>query len=135
MPTASAVVADLVGVALGTTPLLFKKLRIFPDNAPPASVQPFDQTQSRYYLRLTVKDEPGVMGQVTQILGQHGISLSAVLQRETDESQQVPVVITTHKAAEGAIRDSLKTLDALPTVVPTTACLRVIDQPKEFAGG
>ena len=135
MPTASAVVADMVGVALGTTPLLFKRLRIYPDSTPAAAVQPFEQTQSRYYLRLTVKDEPGVMGQVTQILGRHGISLSAVLQRETDESQLVPVVVTTHKASEGAIRDSLKSLDALPTVVPATACLRIVDQPKEFAGG
>ena len=134
MPTASAVVADMVGVALGTTPLLFKKLRIYPDSTPAAAVQPFEQTQSRYYLRLTVKDEPGVMGQVTQILGRHGISLSAVLQRETDESQLVPVVVTTHKASEGAIRDSLRSLDALPTVVPATACLRIVDQPKEFAG-
>src|SRR5688500_14915088 len=77
MPTASAVVADLVSVALGTAPLVFKRLRIFPDTTPAAAVQPFEQTQSRYYLRLAVRDQPGVMGQVTQILGQHGISLSA----------------------------------------------------------
>jgi homoserine dehydrogenase len=133
MPTASAVVADLIGVALGTAQLLFKRLRIFPDTTPAASVQPFDQTQSRYYLRLAVRDQPGVMGQVTQILGQHGISLSAVMQHETDDTQIVPVVITTHKASEGAIRASLRTLDALPTVVPATACLRIIDQPREFA--
>lgn len=134
MPTASAVVADLVGVALGTTPLLFRQLRIYPDGVPPAAVQPFDQTRSRYYLRLTVQDRPGVMGQVTHILGQHGISLSAVLQRETDDSQLVPVVITTHQAEEGDIRGSLNALDALETVVPKTVCLRIIDQPEEFAG-
>jgi homoserine dehydrogenase len=135
MPTASAVVADLVGVALGTASLLFNRLRIFPDTTPAADVQPFDQTQSRYYLRLAVRDQPGVMGQVTHIFGRHGISLSALIQRETDDSQVVPVVITTHKAAEGSIRASLQALDALPTVVPATACIRIIDQPKEFAGG
>ncbi len=133
MPTASAVVADLVGVALGTTGLLFKQLRIFPDTVPAVSVEPVEQTRSRYYLRLTVKDEPGVMGQVTQILGAHGISLSAVLQRETDDVRQVPIVITTHKAAEGAMRESLAALDALPTVVPATVCLRIVDLPEEFA--
>ena len=141
MPTASAVVADLVSVALGVHPLAFKRLNIYPDAAPPAKVQPPDQARSRYYLRLSVKDQPGVMGQVTQILGQHGVSLSAVLQPESEESNNgddgsplVPVVITTHRAMEGAMRASLKAIDALPTVVPPTVCLRVIDQPKEFAG-
>ncbi len=134
-PTASAVVADMVGVAIGTAPMLFKNLQIFPDTAPPVDVLPFDQTKTRYYLRLTCKDEPGVLGQVTQILGNHGISLSAIHQQETDDAQAVPVVITTHTAQEGAMRESLKTIDALPTIHPPTVCLRIVDQPEEFAGG
>lgn len=133
MPTASAVVADLVNVAIGTTPLAFKKLHIFPDSAAPANVLPIDQLRSRYFLRLMAKDVPGVMAQVSHALGQHGISLSAILQRETDDGQFVPVVITTHLAQEGAIRRALNEIDALPTIVPPTVCLRVIDQPKEYA--
>ncbi|HZN66226.1 MAG TPA: homoserine dehydrogenase [Tepidisphaeraceae bacterium] len=134
MPTASAVVADLVSVAMGTTALMFKRLRIFPDAVQPATTLPMEQTQARYYLRLTCRDQPGVMGQVSQILGHHGISLSAILQRETTEDGQfVPVVITTHRAAEGPMRESLKALDRLPSVMPPTVCLRIIDQPKEFA--
>jgi homoserine dehydrogenase len=135
MPTASAVVSDLLGVALGTTPLAFKQLRIFPDTTPRASVLPFHDLQSRYYLRLMVKDQPGVMGQVSQILGNHGISLSAILQRETDDGQNVPIVITTHRATEGPMRRALDQINALPTITPPTVCLRIIDQPKEFAGG
>lgn len=134
MPTASAVVADLVNVAIGTAPLAFKQLRIFPDSAAPAKVLPIEQLRSRYYLRLTAKDEPGVMAQVSHALGQHGISLSAILQRETEQSKHVPVVITTHLAQEGAVRRALRQIDGLPTIVPPTVCLRVIDQPKEFAG-
>ena len=98
---------------------------------------PPEQVRSRYYLRLTVKDEPGVMGQVSQILGTHNISLSAILQPETGDGAGepvVPVVITTHQAAEGPMRESLKAIDALATVIAPTVCLRVIDQPKEFAG-
>jgi homoserine dehydrogenase len=132
-PTASAVVADIVSVAIGTAPLLFKNLRIFPDTAPPVEVLPFEQTKTRYYLRLTCQDQPGVLGQVTQILGQHGISLSAIRQPETDDGNIVPVVITTHLAKEGAMRESLKAIDALPTIHPPTVCLRIVDQPKEFA--
>ena len=133
-PTAGAVVADLVGVAVGTAPLLFKRLRIFPDTVPAVDVLPFEQTRTRYYLRLTCKDEPGVLGQVTQVLGLHGISLSAIRQQETHEGQYVPVVITTHQAREGDMRASLDAIDALPTIQGPSVCLRIIDQPREFAG-
>jgi hypothetical protein len=47
----------------------------------------------------------------------------------------VPVVITTHRAREGAVRKALAEIDALATISPPTVCLRIIDQPKEFAGG
>lgn len=133
MPTASAVVADLVSVAIGTAPMAFKKLRIFPDSAGAAHVLPIDQLRSRYFIRLTAKDEPGVMAQVSQALGQQGISLSAILQRESEESKPVPVVITTHLAQEGAVRRALAQIDALPTIVAPTVCLRVVDPPKEFS--
>jgi homoserine dehydrogenase len=133
MPTASAVVADLVNVAIGAAPLVFKQLRIFPDSAAPASVLPIDKVKSRFYLRVTANDQPGVMAQITQALGQHGISLSAILQRETTDSKVVPVVITTHLSEDGAIRRALKEIDALPTISAPTVCLRVIDQPVEFA--
>jgi homoserine dehydrogenase len=135
MPTASAVVADLIGVALGTTPLAFRQLKIFPDTTAPANVLPIEDLRSRYYLRLQAADRPGVLADVTEILGRQGISLSAVLQRETHDGQSVPVVITTHRAAEGAMRAALKEIDALPSITPPSVCLRIIDQPKEYAEG
>src|SRR5712672_2805700 len=58
MPTASAVVSDLIGVALGSAQIEFRQLRILPDTTPNASVMPFNELQSRYYLRLMAKDEP-----------------------------------------------------------------------------
>ncbi len=134
MPTASAVVADLVSVALGTTPLAFKQLRIFPDATEPANVLPIDDLQSRYYIRLMARDVPGVMAEVTEALGRDKISLSAVLQRESDEGQYVPVVITTHLAREGSMRQALKAIDSLKTIQPPSVCLRIIDQPREFGG-
>lgn len=134
-PTASAVVSDLVGVALGTTPLAFQQLRILPDTTEPANILPFDQLSSRYYIRLMAKDEPGVLAQVTAALGKQKISLSAIRQHETnDNGATVPVVITTHLANEGAMQAALKEIDALPTISAPTVCLRIIDQPKEFGG-
>jgi homoserine dehydrogenase len=134
MPTASAVVADLVGVALGTIPHAFRQLNIFPDATAPALVLPFDELESRYYLRLMARDVPGVLADVTKILGREKISLSAILQRETDAGQHVPVVTTTHLAYEGAMRAALQAIDALPNIAPPSVCLRIIDQPREFAG-
>ena len=133
MPTASAVFADLVSVAMGTTPLMFKRLKIYPDTVPPARTVPMAQTQTRYYLRLMCRDQPGVMGHVAQVLGKHGISLSAIRQPETDHVENVPVVITTHRAAEGPLREALSVIDKLPTIVPPTVCLRVMEPPREFA--
>ena len=133
-PTASAIVADLVSVSMGTTGEIFKRLKIYPDQCPPVKALPFDQLKSRYYMRLAAKDEPGVLAQVTAALGKHGISLSSVLQHEGDGGQYVPIVITTHLAREGAVRDALKEIDALKPIQPPTVCLRVIDQPKEFGG-
>ncbi len=135
MPTASAVVSDLVAVALGTAPLAFKQLQIFPDVTPRARVLAMNELSSRYYLRLAVKDQPGVIGAASQILGQRGISISAIHQQETDDRQSVPIVITTHLANEGAMRQALEQINALPTVVAPTIWLRIIDQPIEFAGG
>jgi homoserine dehydrogenase len=134
MPTASAVVSDLIGVALGTTPLQFKQLRIYPDSTGRAKVLPIDELQSRYYLRVTAKDAPGVMAQVTRVLGNKNISLAAISQREAAEGAMVPVVITTHLAKEGAMSQALEEIDALPDIQPATVCLRIVDQPKEFAG-
>lgn len=133
-PTASAIVADLVSVTMGTTGEIFKRLKIYPDECPPVKVLPFDQLKSRYYMRLAAKDEPGVLAQVTAALGKHGISLSSVLQHEGDGGQFVPIVITTHQAREGSVREALKEIDSLKTIQPATVCLRIIDQPKEFGG-
>jgi homoserine dehydrogenase len=93
-----------------------------------------DQLQSRYYLRLTARDMPGVMAQATRVLGNHNISLASIKPRESEAGNIVPVVITTHHASEGAIRAALKEVDQLPNIQPSTVCLRIVDEPKEFAG-
>ena len=135
MPTASAVVADLISVGMGTTQSDFRQMRIFPDTTEPASVLPFDEMQSRYYLRVTARDVPGVMAQISKALGDHGISISAILQRESEAGQFVPVVVTTHLAKEGAMMAARKVIDSLTVVGAPTVCLRIVDSPQEFAPG
>jgi homoserine dehydrogenase len=132
-PTASAVVADLVAVALGLTQLAFSQLNIYPDQIEPAKILPFQESSSRYYFRLTARDEPGVMAQVTKILGDNGISLAAISQHESADARAVPVVITTHLAREGAVAAALAAIDRLGSITSPTVCLRIVDPPKEFA--
>jgi homoserine dehydrogenase len=133
MPTASAVVSDLIGVALGTTAEQFRRVNVFFDQTPRASVLPFDDLRSRYYLRLTAKDQPGVLAQVTKVLGDEKISLASFLQHETSEATgSVPLVLTTHLANEGSVQSAMKQIDALPAITAPSVCLRIIDQPKEF---
>jgi homoserine dehydrogenase len=138
LPTASAVVSDLVGIATGTTLAQFKQLNVFADQSPKATVLPFKELNSRYYLRLTANDRPGVMAAVATVLGNQGISISAILQRESlDEGApggSIPIVITTHLANEGAVQQALRQINALPNITASTVCLRIVDQPREFAG-
>jgi homoserine dehydrogenase len=134
MPTASAVVSDLIGVALGTTSAQFKALSVFMDQVPKANVLPFAELKSRYYLRLTAKDEPGVLARVTKVLGDQRISIASFVQHEAkEESGSVPLVLTTHLAGEGAMQAALKEIEVLPQISGKPVCLRIIDQPKEFA--
>jgi len=131
-PTASAVVADIVGMAMGTSITAFQQLQTLPDVTPPARVLPFNELRSRYYLRMTARDEPGVLAQVTAALGRQHISLSAIVQHENNHEQGVPVVITTHLAKEGAMQAAIKEIDDLPAILAPTVCLRIVDQPREF---
>jgi homoserine dehydrogenase len=133
-PTASAVVSDIVQIGLGLAPLAFAQLDLLPAKTAIRAL-PFERLSSRYYLRLMAKDRPGVLAQVTRALGAQRISLSAVLQREGGESQFVPVVITTHLAREGDVQKALGQINRLASVKPPAVCLRIIDPPKEFAGG
>jgi homoserine dehydrogenase len=134
MPTASSVVADIVNVALGVTQLGFDQLKIFPDSSPKAELLPIAELNSRYYLRLVARDQPGVLAQVCKILSDQNISLSAIMQHEVNTGQFVPIVITTHLAREGSVQKALKEINASPAMAGSAVCLRIIDQPREFAG-
>jgi homoserine dehydrogenase len=134
MPTASAVVADLASVAIGTIKQSFDQLKIWPDISPAANQLPSEAIESRYYLRMMAEDRPGVLGQITMILGQHGISISSVLQHEPQCSGTqagVPVIITTHKANEGGIRKALAQVDSLDVIKGKSVCIGIVDEHAE----
>jgi homoserine dehydrogenase len=122
MPTASAVVADLVDVAIGRAQQTFPQLNLWQDNSG-LSVMPADEIQRRYFLRFNVEDRPRVIADVADILGRNEISLASIIQHEAPEVDDpndgvpiVPLVIMTHRTTEGAIRAAEAALAKLSTV-------------------
>ena len=82
---------------------------------------------SRYYLRLSLLDKPGMLGQVMTILGQHGISIASVLQKEMHAGKHVPVIIVTDHAQEKDFEAAVRTLDAMDGVGGRTVRMRIED--------
>ncbi len=128
-PTASAVVSDLLNVASGWYPKAFADMGLMPDLHEPATPQPTDDAQSRFYLRLSVRDVPGGFGRITTILGEHGISLSAALQHEATHTGDdfVPVVITTHRCRQGDLHAACAMIANLDAVSGPPVVLRILD--------
>ncbi len=134
-PTASAVVADILAIASGAYQQYFKQPIFWQDASDMAVQLPTEKLTSRYYLRATVLDKPGVFAQLSRILGDNGISISSVLQKEMPEgnlSVGVPVVITTHTANEGNVRDAIAKIDSLDVCVLPTVCINIIEEHEEL---
>ncbi len=136
-PTSSAVLADIVSSALGTAKILFDSLRIFPDVAQKVEVVDPNETKSRFYIRAIVLDKPGVFAKIGAVLARHSISISSVLQKEpTDDEKDalaVPVVITTHQAIEGSVRQAVQEIDSLPEASGKSVLISIMDEYEEYA--
>ena len=124
LPTSSAVVADIVSVAqdiiLGVGSRIGWKLE------PGKSIKPISQIETRYYLRLTVADRPGVLAQISKVLGDRLISISSVIQPVTDSvTQTAEIVIMTHIAKEASMQQALDELAHLNVVKEISNFVRV----------
>lgn len=119
MPTASAVVADLIDVATGRAALTFPRIDVWRQRQP-FSVQPPEEVANRYYLRFNVLDRPHVFADIADILGRNGISLASIIQHEApeDESEEyiVPLVVMTHRTTYGRLLAADRELDALDSL-------------------
>ena len=119
MPTASAVAADLIDLAVGRAQRTFQTLRLWSGNGGHLHLQPSATVHSRFYLRLVVEDRPGVLAEVAGVLAQHQISISSVIQHEApdeEEGNRVHLVIMTHTAPTGNFRTAAAQLDRLEHV-------------------
>ncbi|MBX5492781.1 MAG: homoserine dehydrogenase [Chloroflexi bacterium] len=129
-PTASAVVADVIDLAQrlqaggGRAPVL-------PALDTARRLLPISEVWTRYYLRLVVVDRPGVIAQITKVLGDHEISLASVIQKETvevagaGEVAHAEIVLMTHRARESAVQQAVREIAALPVVAQVGSVIRV----------
>ncbi len=125
-PTSSAVVSDIVDVARkmasGNKSTYQWKLN------PAIKLKPIADIQTRYYIRLTVNDQPKVLSQISQVFGDNGISISSVIQKETDDTARTTeIVIMTHSAREKAMQQTLTELSQLDVVGEISNFIRVED--------
>ena len=126
MPTASAVVGDVIDTILGRTKTTFDVLKLWAADRPAKAIKNPADIFGKNYLRFLVEDRPGVLAEISGVLGQHGISIASVLQQETEsEDSPVTLIIMTHEAREGDTLAALAKIDALPCTFGKTLRMRV----------
>lgn len=121
-PTGSAVVSDLIAIARGDSYPPFTIASSQLDKAKPASA---DKREGSYYIRLSLKDEPGVLADFTREFAAQKISVKSIIQREIAEDKSAQVVVTTHHTNEGAVKRAVKAIENLKCTVASPVCLRI----------
>jgi len=130
MPTASAVVADMIDTAVCRTGITFRTLNLWSQDEARVATLDHKQLPGRYYLRFTVEDRPGVLAEIAGVLGKHQISIASVIQHEPSgdgAGRVVPLVIMTQQAKEGAAQAAVAEMDRLKCVRPGSVRMRVLD--------
>jgi homoserine dehydrogenase len=131
LPTASAVVGDLLDVVIGRAALTFRALHLWSATADSPPLATSADVRSRYYLRYTIADQPGVIARIAHVLGVHGISIASLIQHdpgdEAPPGAPVPLVMMTHLAVEADLRRALEEIDGLDVVRAPSIRLGVED--------
>jgi homoserine dehydrogenase len=130
MPTASAVLADILEAAMGNAVPMFARHPLL-NHRRDITVIPLREVNTRHYLRISALDRPGTIHEITGVLGRNNISISAVAQHESRSGTYVPLVITTHEALDGSVTRAMQDLDQLPCVQGEPIHLRILDDYEE----
>jgi homoserine dehydrogenase len=129
MPTASAVVADMIDTAVGRTAITFETLELWSADQQRVDLADPGKLTSRFYLRFDVKDVPNVLAQIAGVLGKHEISIASVYQHDADVTSEglVPVVIVTKKTTEAAATEAVGEIEKFETVDSVAERLKILD--------
>ena len=126
LPTGSAVVSDIVTIVRSnvdeenSTPVVMNNLW-------KREVADIGEVESKFYVRATVKDEPGVLGDITAILGKYQVSLRSVIQKGDEEDGQVTIVLVTHKTLESELQSAIKEIKEIKSVSNIDNIIRIED--------
>ena len=123
--TASAVLSDVADAALDLKNGAKVRVAPFVAHAKNGRVMPMDEIVSRYYLRLSIVDRPGVLAKISAILGAAKIGISSVIQPEGHEGESVPLILMIHDAPNAAMRKALAKIAKLPVVKNKPVMIRV----------
>ncbi|MCA1033912.1 MULTISPECIES: homoserine dehydrogenase [Bacillaceae] len=123
LPTATAVVSDLVGVMKNLRLGVNGKSAVSPQY--PKKLKDPSEIYSKYFLRLHVKDEVGVFGELTSIFSKHSVSLEKILQLPVEEKGLAEIVLVTHQSSLKDYEDILSSLEDLPAVKTIESSYRV----------
>jgi len=122
--TSSAVIADVINIA--------QNINNKQDNAPHlipqkiSGILPMEDIVTRYYFRMNVLDRAGVLAKIAEVMGNHGISISSVIQKESDpHTRTAEIVIMTHPATEKAVQEAMKVIYRLKVVKEISNFIRV----------
>jgi homoserine dehydrogenase len=133
-PTASAVVADLVDVTRMHTADPHQRvphLAFQPDQLSDLPILPMSEVRSAYYLRLRAMDKPGVLADVTKILGDRDISIDAMMQKEPAENEtEADIIILTHITVEKNADAAIAAIEALPAIAGKVTRIRMEELSK-----
>jgi homoserine dehydrogenase len=121
-PTAAAVAADIADIMTGAVRPVFQ--------APAAGLKPFAAVDAAHaagkaYVRLMVKDEPGVIAAVSEMLAEAGVSIDSFSQKPVHDAGGVPIVLTTHATPESALVEAIRRIGALPAILQAPKMLRI----------
>ncbi len=127
-PTASSVIADLVDVTRLATVDPYCRvphLAFQPNEMTDVAIMPMAEITTSYYLRVYVKDQLGVMADLTRILADAGISIDAVLQKEPGDQVNLDIILLTHQTREKNIIAAIEKIENLPAVIGKVTRIRL----------
>jgi homoserine dehydrogenase len=126
MPTASAVVADIIDTVVGRAAITFQTTGVLSQDGPLVHDTSAAIPQ-RHFLRIPVVDRPGVMSEVSGVLGRHAVSIASLIQHETGTGGPVSLVIMTHHCPPKSVDAALAEINRSPSVLGACDCLPVLD--------
>ena len=126
-PTASTVIGDIADIARNLAAGEVRHPRVVPETGSPLRLRPAAEMSSAFYIRLNVRDKAGSLGTFTTILGNHGVSIDAVIQQSgAAQPDAVPVVVITHVARRAAVDAALDEISASGVVEGRPVLFRIL---------